>query len=267
MDRLLEPRRVALITGGARGVGAATAQRLATEGWSVAIFDSCADNPALPYALATLNELDATVVSCGPNAIAVVGDVRSQDDLNKAVAQTVEQFGGLDAAVACAGAIAGGPPAWETTDEIWEALIDINLTGVWRLAKAAVPSLLARPEPRHGRFVAIASAAATTGMPQLAGYAAAKHGVLGFIRSLAAELGSMGVTANAICPGSTTTAMLAASAVVYGLESTEEFSRHHLLPRLITPDEVAAAAAWLCGRDADAITGAALPVDAGMTAS
>ena len=260
-------RPVAFITGGARGVGAATARRLAVDGWAVAVFDACADNPALPYPLATRTDLDATLAECGPHALALVGDVRSQDELDEAVATTVRQFGGLDAAVACAGAIAGGPPAWETTDEVWEALIDINLTGVWRLATAAVPALLARPEPRHGRFVAIASAAAVTGMPQLAAYAAAKHGVLGFIRSIAAELGSLGVTANAICPGSTTTAMLAASAVVYGLESTEEFVQHHLLPRLITPDEVAAAAAWLCGRDADAITGAALPVDAGMTAS
>lgn len=260
-------RRVAFVTGGARGVGAATARRLAADGWAVTVFDACADNPALPYPLATRTDLDATLAACGPHALAVVGDTRSQTELDAAIDLTVRHFGGLDAAVACAGAIAGGPPAWETSEEVWEALIDINLTGVWRLATASVPALLARPEPRHGRFVAIASAAAVTGMPQLACYAAAKHGVLGFIRSLAAELGSLGVTANAICPGSTTTAMLAASATVYGLESTEDFVRHHLLPRLITPDEVAAAAAWLCSRDADAITGSALPVDAGMTAS
>lgn len=262
-----DQRRVALITGGARGIGATTALRLIENGWAVSIFDSCAGNPNLAYRLATRDELDETVSKCGPNAIGIVGDVRVQDDLNAAVGQTVERFGRLDAAVGSAGAITGGPPAWETADEVWETLIDVNLTGIWRLAKATIPTILMRPEPRHGRFVAIASAAAVTAMPQLAGYAAAKAGVVGFIRSLAAELATTGVTANAICPGSTTTAMLTASAAIYGLEDTQEFAQHHLLGRLITPDEIAAVVAWLCGPDSDAITGVALPVDAGMTAS
>jgi NAD(P)-dependent dehydrogenase (short-subunit alcohol dehydrogenase family) len=130
-----------------------------------------------------------------------------------------------------------------------------------------VPALLQRPRPRHGRFVAVSSAGGTLGLPLLSAYSAAKHGVVGLIKSLAAELGPEGITANAVAPGSTSTAMLDASATIYGLSGTAEFARHHPLERLIEPDEVAALLAWVCGPDSGAITGAVIPVDAGMTAS
>jgi NAD(P)-dependent dehydrogenase (short-subunit alcohol dehydrogenase family) len=145
-------------------------------------------------------------------------------------------------------------------------LIAVNLTGVWRLARAAVPELLRRPAPRRGRFVAVASAAGSVGLPRLAAYAAAKHGVLGLVRSLAAELGPEGVTANAVAPGSTRTAALDASAAVYGLPDVEEFRTHHLQDRLLEPAEIAAAIGFLLSEAASGITGAVLPVDAGMTA-
>jgi NAD(P)-dependent dehydrogenase (short-subunit alcohol dehydrogenase family) len=145
-------------------------------------------------------------------------------------------------------------------------MIGVNLEGVWRLARAAVPCLLERPEPRTGRFVAVSSAGGSVGLPLLSAYVAAKHGVNGLVRSLAAELGPLGITANAVAPGSTTTAMLDASAVVYGLPDTIEFNEHHLLGRPLVPDEVAALVAWLCGTESGGVTGAVLPVDAGMTA-
>jgi NAD(P)-dependent dehydrogenase (short-subunit alcohol dehydrogenase family) len=145
--------------------------------------------------------------------------------------------------------------------------VGINLEGVWKLARAAVPALLERPAPRDGRFVAVASAGSTLGLPLLSAYSAAKHAVVGLVRSLAVELGPHGVTANAVAPGSTRTAMLDATAAVYELKSAEEFAIHHPLGRLIEPDEIAAVLAWLCGADSRALTGALLAVDAGMTAA
>jgi SDR family mycofactocin-dependent oxidoreductase len=257
---------VAIITGAARGIGAATARLLAADDWQLVLVDRCADDPALSYPLASRDELDATVAACG-DAVGVVADVRDRAALAGAVELAVSRFGGLDAALAIAGCIAGGDPAWTTTDAVWDVMIDVNVGGVRRLAEAAVPAMLQRPAPRAGRFVAVSSAGGTLGLPHLAAYSAAKHAVVGFVRSLAAELGPLGITANAVAPGSTTTPMLDASAHVYGLPDTSQFATHHLLGRLIRPEEVAAMVAWVCSPSSSAVTGAVLPVDAGMTAT
>jgi SDR family mycofactocin-dependent oxidoreductase len=255
----------ALITGAARGIGAAVARALAADGWHLVLLDACADDPAVDYPLATRDQLEAVATECG--AVAVVGDVRRQADLDGAVARAESTYAGLDAAVAVAGVLAGGPPAWETSDEVWSALLAVNLEGVWRLARAAVPALLRRPEPRQGRFVAVASEGGLVGLPQLAAYSASKHGVVGLVKSLAAELGRTGVTANLVCPGSTDTAMLTASARVYGLASSEEFTVHHPTGRLLRPEEQAAAVRFLLSPEASGLTGAVIPVDSGMSAA
>jgi SDR family mycofactocin-dependent oxidoreductase len=257
---------VALITGAARGIGAATAKMLAAAGWRLVLVDVAVDNPSLAYRLATGDDLAASVAACGgpERAVGVVADVR--DALDTAGATAVDRFGQLDAAVGVAGCIAGGPTAWETDDDLWSTMMSVNLEGTWRLARAAIPALLARPAPRQGRFVAVASSGGIVGLPRLAAYCAAKHGVIGLIRALAAELGPDGITANAVAPGSTTTAMLDASAAVYDLDGTAEFATHHLLERLLAPEEPAALLAWLCSPASSGVTGAVLPVDAGMTA-
>jgi len=259
---------VALVTGAARGIGAATATRLAAAGWKLVLFDRCENDPELAYPLASRQDLDDVVAACGGQqaAVPVVGDVRDQGALDAAVATGVERFGGLDAALAVAGCIGGGVEAWRTPDSLWDIMLAVNLEGAWRLSKAAVPAMLQRPEPRQGRFVAVASAGGTVGIYMLAAYSAAKHGVVGLVRSLAAELGPHGITANAVSPGSTSTAMLDASAAIYGLDRPVRFAEQHLLPRLVEPDEPAALLAWLCGPESSGITGAVLPVDAGMTA-
>jgi NAD(P)-dependent dehydrogenase (short-subunit alcohol dehydrogenase family) len=136
--------------------------------------------------------------------------------------------------------------------------------GVFALARAAIPALLRRPEPRSGRFLAVASAAATRGMPMLAAYCAAKAGVTGLIRALAAELGGTGITANAVSPGSTDTPILAESARLYRLPSVESFAAQQPVRRLLEPDEVAAALVWLAGEGSSAMTGAVVPVDGGL---
>lgn len=258
--------RVAVVTGAARGIGAATARALAADGWHLVLVDRCADDPALEYALSTREDLDAVVDACVGDAVAVVADVRDQHALDAAVQTAVEHFGGLDAAVSAAGGIGGGRPAWTIDDATWDALLAVNLTGVWRLVRAAVPALLARPSPRQGRVVVVSSMGGTVGLPLLAPYVAAKHGVHGLVRSLAAELGPAGITVNAVAPGSTTTAMLSASATLYGLSDIRPLVEQHLLERPLDPAEIAALITWVCSESSSGITGAVLPVDAGATA-
>ncbi|HOT79520.1 MAG TPA: mycofactocin-coupled SDR family oxidoreductase [Microthrixaceae bacterium] len=258
-------RPVALVTGAARGIGAATARRLAADGFSVVLVDICADISPLPYPMATKADLDASVAACGQHAVGVVADVRRQDELDAAVRTAVDEFGGLDVAVAAAGIMGGGDPAWNISEEAFLVNIDINLTGVWRTAKATIPAMLERPKPRRGRFVAIASAAGMRGNPTIADYTAAKHGVVGLVRSLALELGRRGITANAIAPGSTETAILEASGRLYGLESIDEFAVHHTIGRNLRPDEIAAGISWLCMPESSGVTGIVLPIDGGMT--
>jgi NAD(P)-dependent dehydrogenase (short-subunit alcohol dehydrogenase family) len=124
--------------------------------------------------------------------------------------------------------------------------------------------MLNRPAPRSGRFIAIASAGATRGLPKLAAYCAAKAGITGFIRALAVELGDSGITANAVSPGSTDTAMLAESARLYDLPAATEFAKQAPQGRLLAPEEVAAIVAFLASRQSGAMTGAVVPADAGL---
>jgi len=262
--------RVAVVTGAARGIGAATVLALAADGWRVLAVDLAADDASVPYALATEADLAAVIIeasaAAGPGAqvAAFRADVRDAGALVAAIADAEARWGGLDAAIACAGVIAGGVPQWEVAAQQEQAVLDIDLGGVLNLARAAVPALLRRPEPRDGRFLAVASAAATRGLPMLAAYCAAKAGVAGLIRALAVELGPTGVTANAVSPGSTATAMLDESARLYGLTRAQDFAAGQPARRLLGPDEVAAVIAFLAGPASSGMTGAVVPVDGGL---
>ena len=143
--------------------------------------------------------------------------------------------------------------------------MEVNLGGVMTAARVGIPALLRRPEPRDGRFIAVASTAATRGLPMLAAYCAAKAGVVGFVRALAAELRATGVTANAVSPGSTRTAILHETARLYDLADGEAFADQQPIGRLIEPEEVAALIGWLAGPASSGVTGAAIPVDAGLS--
>src|ERR1700750_721497 len=231
--------RVALVTGAARGIGAATVAALAADGWRVIGVDRCADDPALPYPLGSRAELDQVVAAApDPAAVAAVeADVRDPDALAAAVRLGPGGWGGPGA-----GGAAGGVPAWQVPPGQEQAVLDVDLGGVLNLARVAVPALLDRPEPRRGRFVAIASAAATRGLPMLAAYCAAKAGVTGLVRALAVEVRGPGAAATAVSPGATSTDMLAESARLYDLDSTEAFAPHQeALGRLVAPEEVAEA--------------------------
>lgn len=256
-----EPR-VAIVTGAARGIGAATVHGLVAEGWNVVAVDACADDPAVPYPMATRDELESLA---GQQVRTVVADVRDEQAMHDAVAVAESEFGGLDAAVGAAAVIAGGKPLWETGREQWDVLHDVGVTGLFNLARAAVPMMLRRSEPRSGRFVAIASGAAHHGLWRLAAYNAAKHAVVGLTKGLATDLRGTGITAVAVSPGSTDTVMLKATAEIYELAHVDEFAMHQLLERILDPAEVAAAICWLCDEKASAVTGSVVHADGGFT--
>jgi len=184
-----------------------------------------------------------------------------------ALADAIGSVPPFDIVVANAGAAATAP-LLKTSRADWEHMIALNLTSVWLTACAAVPPMIERG---HGRFIAIASTAAVKGYAYVGAYAAAKHGVMGMIRSLALELARSGVTANAICPGYTDTPMLRAAmdrvaAKTGRSDVAGSFAASNPMGRLIAPDEVAAAALWLASDAAASVNGQTIVIDGGETA-
>ena len=256
--------RLAVVTGAARGLGAAAARRLAGEGWSLLLVDACAPQPPADYLMPTPEDLAAVAQDCVAAGANGVGELIADVGVGLIRGRLRDLLAGrAPAAVVAAAGVISGDPAWAVPDETFELMLRVNLFGVRHLADACVPPMI---EAGAGRFVAVSSAAALRAMPLLAAYSAAKSAVVGYGRALAADLAGTGVTANVVCPGSTRGPMLAASAAVYDLPDQEAFAAQALLRRLLAPDEVAAAVAWLCGPDSGALTGAVIPVDAGLTA-
>ena len=256
--------RVALVTGAARGIGAATVLALTNLGWSVLATDSASDDPALPYPMASPGDLSRLAAKAPGQVGTFLADVRDPAAVEAAVAEAESRWGGLDAAIAAAGVMAGGVPLWQQPAGQQQAVLDVNLGGVLTLARAAIPALLRRPAPRSGRFLAVASAAASRGLPMLAAYCAAKAAVAGLIRALAAELADSGVTANAVSPGSTATPILDESARLYRLPEAQAFASQQPAGRLLDPAEVAAVLAFLASPASSGMTGAIVPVDGGL---
>lgn len=256
---------VAVVTGAGRGIGAATVRGLADAGWRVVAVDRCEDDPAVPYRLASSAELESVVASAGTDVVGEVADVRDPSALERVITEAERRWGGVDAAVAAAAIMGGGVPAWEVPIEIERAILDVDLGGVCALARASIPAMLRRPAPRRGRFLAVASAADTKGLPMLAAYCAAKAGVAGYVRALAVELADHGITANAVSPGSTETAMLDATADLYDLPGASSFAAQQPIHRLLAPEEIARALVFLADEAAGGITGTVLRVDGGLS--
>lgn len=260
----IPPGRVAVVTGAARGIGAATVRRLAAQGCRVLAVDWCvgANSPA-GYPMATRDDLAAVGTLDGVETFEA--DVRDRTAVDAAVAVAVERWGRVDAAVAAAAVLAGGAPLWETPTAELDLLWDVDVKGVWYLASAVVPVMLSGPEPAGCRFVGIASAAGEFGLYRLAGYTAVKHAVVGLVKALAADLVGTGVTAVAVSPGSTDTPMLRATAGLYGLDEPAAFADHQLVRRILRPDEIATTVAFCASVEGGVLNGSVVRADGGFT--
>jgi NAD(P)-dependent dehydrogenase (short-subunit alcohol dehydrogenase family) len=260
--------QVALVTGAGRGQGRSHCLALAEAGAAIAALDVCRDLDVPSYPLATRAELDelvADVERLGRPVLPLVADVRDAGEVAVAVAAVAETFGRLDVLVNNA-AVVTSAPFWELSEQQWAAVVDTNLSGVWRTTKAAVDLL--RRSPR-GRIVNIASTGGVRAVPEFAHYVAAKHGVVGLTRAMAIELANDGVTVNAILPGAVDSPMLAGLADELGLTPEDVHKRwlhDQLLVEVIAPAEITGALLWLLSDSARHVTGHCLAVDGGALA-
>jgi (+)-trans-carveol dehydrogenase len=268
--------KVALVTGAARGQGRSHAVRLAAEGADVIAVDLCAPVEGMAYPPSTPADLEQTarlVEAEDRRIFSAIADVRDGDALRAAVDAGVEALGRLDIVCANAGIVHLPAPAIETDPERWRAMIDTNLTGVWNTCRVAVPHIVAGGE--GGSIVITSSSGALKGYPGVAGYIAAKHGLVGLTRALAVELGAERIRVNHVAPTQVSTEMIHNEAI-YKLfvPETEEPTREefaaasealHLLPTpWVEPADVSAAVLFLASEEARFITASTLPVDAGV---
>ncbi|HWH14317.1 MAG TPA: 3-oxoacyl-[acyl-carrier-protein] reductase [Miltoncostaeaceae bacterium] len=240
---------VALVTGASRGIGAASAAALAADGFDVAV-GFVAD-------AAGADRTAAAVAAAGRRGVTVQGDQAVEDQAAAMVARAEEELGPLDALVLNAGVTRDGL-ALRMSAEDWRTVIDTNLTGAFFVARAALRGMLRR---RAGSIVAVSSVVGITGNAGQANYAAAKAGLIGMAKSLAREAGPRGVRVNAVAPGYIATDMTA------GLSDEQRAGVLGATPlgRLGTPEDVAAAVAFLCGPGAAYVTGTVLTVDGGLS--
>jgi NAD(P)-dependent dehydrogenase (short-subunit alcohol dehydrogenase family) len=245
-------RRVAVVTGGARGIGAAVAERLAADGDAVIVLD--VDGEGAESVAARLRD-------GGSEAAAIAVDVSSADEVEAAIGRVRERFGRLDVLVNNAGRNSYLDPGAATEDE-WDAAFAIDLKAAWLVARAALPELLAA----RGAIVNVTSIHARLTTPGMFPYAAAKAGLEGLTRSLAVEYAPRGLRVNAVAPGWTRTALVTEwLARQDDPDALARVEAAHPLGFIAEPADVAAAVAFLAGPGARAITGAVLPVDAGLS--
>jgi NAD(P)-dependent dehydrogenase (short-subunit alcohol dehydrogenase family) len=238
--------RAALVTGAASGIGRASALAFASVGASVALLDIDAEG---------LAGTAAAVRAAGTRAEVLVADVRDLQAVTGAVGRAVQAFGRLDAALNNAGVPGPYVPLDEYSEEDFMRILQVDLVGVWRCMRAEIRHMRARGT---GAIVNTSSMLGAAAMPDNGAYVAAKHGVHGLTRAAALELGGTGIRVNAIAPGVTRTGMTSAV--------SDELLQTVPLGRIAEPEEIAAAAVWLCSPGASYITGSVLVADGGWLA-
>jgi NAD(P)-dependent dehydrogenase (short-subunit alcohol dehydrogenase family) len=246
--------RVALVTGGTSGIGLAASRAFARAGANVVVVARGEDAGARARVL---------VENEGAQALFVQADVRDDDEVARAVQQTVDRFGRLDFAVNSAGVGGDMAPLESTKQDVWDDVMAINARGVWLAMRHEIPAML---RSGGGAIVNLGSIYGVTGKPAHHAYVASKHAVVGMTRSLALEYASRGIRLNAICAGITrTSAMIQAEAIAPAL--VQQLVSQHPMGRMATPEEIAAAALWLCSDAAGFVTGTPLSVDGGFLAA
>jgi SDR family mycofactocin-dependent oxidoreductase len=267
--------KVAFITGAGRGQGRAHALRLAEEGADIIAVDVCRQLETVPYAMATPEDLAETaklVEDFDRRIVVREADVRDSSQLADVVREGIAELGRLDIVVANAG-IGSVGPSIELDDDVWQETIDVNLTGVWKTVKAAVPAMI--EGGRGGAVILTSSAAGLRGFPNLSHYVAAKHGVVGLMRALAQELAPYMIRVNTINPTTVDTPMVM-NDMFYGLvrpdvdkpgrdDMAEAFVGLNCLPvPWVETIDISNAVLWLASDEARYVTGVALPIDAGF---
>jgi SDR family mycofactocin-dependent oxidoreductase len=261
--------KLALVTGAARGIGAACARRCAEEGADIALVDIAGDVETVEYRGAAASELAETseaIRALGRRAKAYHCDVRDGEAIRGVADEVATEFGRLDILVAAAGIDSRGL-AWELTDAQWQTMLDVNLTGVWQTAKAVTPQMLRQGS---GAIVFVGSVLSHKHSPGAAHYTAAKHGVLGLTKAFGFELAPHGIRVNAVAPTAVATEMALRQVVMReaGIPDGETLEarllRWNVMPlAMVEPRDVANAVLFLASDEARFITGVSLPVDLG----
>ena len=267
--------KVAFVTGAARGQGRSHAVRLAREGADIIAVDICRDFENSPVDGATPEDLDETagmVKNAGGRIVTAEVDVRDYDELKAAVDGGVEQLGRLDVIVANAGIGTTAGKLYKAKEALWQEMIDVNLSGVWKTVKAGVPHILAAD--RGGSIILTSSVAGNKAYPHVGHYVAAKHGVIGLMRSFAVELGQHMIRVNAVLPTHVNSPLLLNEATYRAFRPELDnpgpddlapvCQSFHVLPiPWVTPEDISNAVLFLASDEARYITGVPLTVDAG----
>jgi len=243
--------RVALITGGNRGIGLATAKLFAEEGAQVMLLGR--DQ--------VKGEQEANLI---PNANFIQGDVTKAEDCQRAVDESIKTFGGLDVLVNCAGIVYRNRTVEQTTEDEWDATFDVNVKGTFLMCKYAMPAL----RERKGCIINLSSYVGMVGFRGASSYAASKAAIINLTRSMALDHAREGVRVNAVCPGSVDTEMIHTAWKNFGdvEEAQRLWAEKHPLGRIAQPEEIARSVLFLASDDASFITGTALAVDGGILA-